>query len=116
MRYGRRADERPCSDPLLLIARDATENDPTIDLRDTPEGVWITAELPDCSLDDVRVTANGISLRIRVEPSDGSSQQVRLDRRIELARPIDPDDIVVAYDEPALSVVVFDGVKRMCSA
>jgi len=108
-RYGRRGGGRQHSDPPLLIARDVAEDDPTIDLRDTPEGVWITAELPDRSLGDVRVTANGASLRIRAEPSDGSSQPDRLDRRIELARPIDPDDIVVAYDEPALAVVIFDG-------
>jgi len=106
-RYGRRADGRPRTEPPLLLARDLTEDETTIDLWDTSDGVWITAEVPECSLGDVQVTVSGAALRIRVESSGGSSEPVRLDRRIDLARSFDPDDVVIAYDDPELIVIVF---------
>lgn len=92
----------------MLVSRDVTEDNTSIELRHTPDQVWITAELPDCSLDkdDVHVSVSGTSIRIQVEPSDASPQANGLDRTITLPEPINPADAVLAYKDPELTVIV----------
>jgi len=110
-RYGRlpprrdrcRTDRIARSGPSLLQSRDVTGDDTTIELRDTSDRTCITTELPDRSLEDVRVSVSGASLRIRAEPSDTESG---MDRTITLAQRVDPTDVVIAYDDPVLTVII----------
>lgn len=104
----RQTDGRLRTDPPLVVSRDATEDDSTVKLRNTSNRVWVTIELPDRSLDDVHVSVSGVLLRIRAAPSDDSPQSNGIDRTITLTGPINPAEIVVAYDDPALTVIVPD--------
>jgi HSP20 family molecular chaperone IbpA len=80
-----------------------TGDDATVELRDTPNRTWITTELPDRSLDDVRVSVGTASIRIQAEPSDESPG---IDRTIALAENVDAADVAIVYDEPVLTVIV----------
>lgn len=115
-RYGRpapdcgehRAADQSRADPPVVLPRDETGSDATIELRNTSDRVWITTELPDRSLDGdaVQVSVSGASLRIRAEPSDESPHLDGIDRTITLAGPVNPADVVIAYDDPVLTVIV----------
>lgn len=85
-----------------------TEDDATFELRDTSNGTWISAEVPDRSLDEIHVSIRGASIRIRAEPSDASPKRSGIDRTITLAETVDAADAVVAYDGLALTVIVPD--------
>lgn len=89
--------------PSLLQSRDVTEDDTTVELRDTSERTWITTELPDRSLEDIQVWVSGVSIRIRAE---ASNELPGIDRTITLAESVDAADVVVAYDDPILAVIV----------
>lgn len=103
-----RSGDAPRSDPPLLLAREATGDDATVELRATSDRVCVAAELPDRSLDDVRVSVDGASIRIRADPRDSQSATpgTGLDRTITLAETVRPADVVVAYHDPVLAVVV----------
>lgn len=96
----------PRANPSPLVSREATGDDTTIELRDAPGGTSITTELPDRSVDDVRVSVSGASVRIRAPPSDASPPSDGIDRTITLSESVDPADVVVAYREPVLTVIV----------
>lgn len=104
----RRPDGRSRAVPPLLVSRDVTEDDAAIELRNTSNQVWITTELPDRSLeeDDIEVSVSGASLRIRAESSDASPHGI--DRTIRLSESVNPTDVVIAYDDPVLAVIVTD--------
>lgn len=96
---------RPRSGPPLLQSRDATGDDTKIELRNASDRVWITTELPDRLIDDVHVSVSGASIRIRAEPSDAQPRDDGVDRTITLAETVDTAGVVVAYDEPVLTVI-----------
>ncbi|WP_435181546.1 hypothetical protein [Halorussus sp. AFM4] len=88
-----------------LVTRAETNDDVPVELADGPNWIRITAELPDRSLDDVRVTAAGGAMRIRAARSS-SDRSDGIDRTIALSGAADPGEAVVAYRDPALSVLV----------
>lgn len=102
-RDGCRTEGIARSGPSLLQSRDVTEDDTTIELSDTSDWTCITTELSDRSLEDVHVSVSGASVRIRAEPSDTASG---MDRTITLAHSINAADMVIAYDDPVLTVIV----------
>lgn len=105
-RWNRRTDDSPRSGPPLLLSREATGDDTAVELRSTPDRTLLTTELPDRSLDDVRVTVGGASIRIRAEPSETSPPSGGLDRTITLSERVCGADVAVAYYDPVLTVVV----------
>lgn len=102
-RDGCQTDGRVQSGPSLLQSRDVTEEDTTIELHDTSNWLWISTELPDCSLDDVHISTSGGSVRIQAKPSDTSAG---IDRTITLTERVNPADVVVASDDSVLTVIV----------
>lgn len=105
-RDGRRPQGVSRSGPPLLQSRDATEDDTIIELRNTRDRAWITAELPNRSLDEIHVSVCGASIRIQAEPSDASPGQNGIERTITLAETVNAADVVIAYSEPTLTVIV----------
>ncbi|NHN61604.1 MULTISPECIES: hypothetical protein [Halorussus] len=109
---GRARAERPASDaatgsdtPPALVTRAETDDAP-VELSDGPNWTRITAELPDRSLDDVRITAAGTAIRIRAASPASSDRSDGIDRTIALSGAADADGAVVAYCDPVLSVLV----------
>jgi HSP20 family molecular chaperone IbpA len=100
----------PTADPRLLQSREATGDDATVELRATSDRVCVTTELPDRSLDDVRVSVVGASVHIRAESSarsgSSASPENGIDRTITLPETVSPADVMVAYHDPVLAVVV----------
>lgn len=91
------------ADSPPLLSREETDDEATLELASSPDWVRITAELPDASVDDVRLTCAGRSLRIRADPSTG---ETGIDRTIALTENFDPAGVAVAYCDPALTVIV----------
>jgi HSP20 family molecular chaperone IbpA len=90
----------------MVVSRELTQDDATIELRNTSDRLWISTDFPDRSLDEIRVSVRGASLRIRAGPSDESPRRNGIDRTITLARAVNPADVVVAYDDPTLAIIV----------
>jgi HSP20 family molecular chaperone IbpA len=101
-REGCQTEEIAQAGPSLLQQRDGTE-DTTLELHDTSEWVCIRTELPDRSLEAVHVSVSGASVRIQAESSDTESG---MDRTITLSQRVNAADMVLAYDDPVLTVIV----------
>lgn len=100
---GRRTKKVSQAGPPVLQQRDGTEENATIELRDTSKWVCITAELPDRSLEEVHVSVDGASVRIQADPSATDSG---MDRTITLSQRVNAADVVLAYDDPVLTVIL----------
>lgn len=104
--HNRHCERAEFAEPPLLVSREETGDDAAVELEDTPKSIRITAELPDASLDDVRVSTAGRSIRVRAESPEQSTSTNEIDRTITLAETVTIDDVVVAYHDPVLTVVV----------
>lgn len=89
-----------------LVSREGAADDATVELSNSPNRVRITAELPDISLDDVRISTDGRSLRIRAPSPESSTGTNGIDRTIAFTEPLDSGNVVVTYRDPALTVVL----------
>lgn len=108
-RRTRRQKPRPegsRSEPLALLSRDGSDDDPTVELTDKSDWLRIAVELPDLSLDDVRVSLVGNGVRIRADTKDDSSRTESFDRTIALTETVDIAAVAVTYCDPTLTVLV----------
>lgn len=106
-RSRRRPRRSETAEPAVssFLSRSEAEDDATVSLSSSPDWLRISAELPDSSLDDVRVTADDAAVRIRSD-SAASAAGDGIDRTIALAEDVDADGAVIAYRDPTLAVVL----------
>lgn len=98
------------SGPPVLLSPETSDDDGTIDLRDTADRLQVTTELPDCSREDIRVSKVGATLRIRADSSgetDGTDETGEsIDRTITLGDALAGSPMDVTYDGDTLRVSI----------
>jgi len=104
-RATRRTETTPSAGPPLLT-RARTGGDAPVELHSSRDRLVISAELPDRSIDDVRVIVDDAAIRLRAAPPERPTGASDFDRTIALVESVDAGDAVIAYRDPTLTVVL----------
>lgn len=101
-RYGR--SETAASRSPLAALLEPSESDGTVEIRDAPNRVEISADFPEVDSEDVDVSVSDSAIRLRARSDDEPRQEV--ERTIALTRNVVPERADVSRTASSLTVAV----------